>query len=123
MTIFDYNLFRIVVAPEYADESDDTLDLFSAESALEVSETVWGKFHPRAWCLMTAHLLKMRDISVNGQSSTAQNQIKKTKVGDLEREYAVPENKKTDSLSLTIYGQELKRLSKKVLTTPLFVSC
>ena len=123
MAVFNETLFKTVVAPEFASKSTVELQPFVDEAELEVSEKKWGKFHPRAWGLMTAHLLKMFGISNTGQSSAGNTQIKKSKVGDLEREFAVSQTKDKDTLELTIYGKEYMRLRKKILKGPLFVSC
>ena len=123
MATFNEILFKTVVAPEFKTKTLAQLTPFIDEAELEVSEKKWGKFHPRAWGLMTAHLQKMFDISKNGQSSGGNAQIKKTKVGKLEREFAVSDSKSNDTLQLTIYGKEYKRLRKKIIKGPLFVSC
>ena len=123
MSVFNEDLFKKLVAPEFKNKSSSSLEPFVNEALLEVSEKKWGKFHPRAWALMTAHLLKMFDISKTGQASAGNVQIKKTKVGDLEREFAVSQTKDKDTLDLTIYGKEYIRLRKKILKGPLFVSC
>jgi len=121
--LFDFDLFKKVVAPEFKNKSETKLQPFVDEAELEVSLKKWGKFHPRAWALMTAHLQKMFDISNTGQSSGGNAQLEKVKVGDLEREFAVSDDKNADTLALTIYGKEFKRLRKKILKGPLFVSC
>jgi len=123
MAEFNLDLFKKVVAPEYKGKPETKISLFYTEAALEVSESKWGKYHPRAWALMTAHLMKMFDISDLGQASGGNAQLKKVKVGDLEREFAVSETKGKDTLELTIYGKEYIRLRKKILKGPLFVSC
>lgn len=123
MAEFNFVLFKDVVAPEFKNKAESELQPFVDEAELEVSEKKWGKFHPRAWALMTAHLKKMFDISDTGQASGGNAQLKKTKVGDLEREYVVPTNAQADTLNLTIYGKEYIRLRKKILKAPLFVSC
>lgn len=123
MAIFDETLFKTVVAPEFSSKTTTDLALFVSEALLEVSPTKWGKWHPRGWALMTAHLLKMQEVSASGQASGGNAQLKKTKVGNLEREFAVSQNIEGDTLDLTIYGKELKRLRKRFLKAPLFVGC
>ena len=115
-------LFRTVVAPEYAAKTDDELEPFAAEAELEIAPSKWGKFEPRALALMTAHLLKMGDISAAKATQSSGSRIKKTKVGDLSREYQMS-GKNDDSLDLTTYGEELKRLRKRILKGPIFVGC
>lgn len=120
---FDKNLFDKLIAPEFAAIAINDLQIFIDAAELEVSVKKWGKYHPRAWGLMTAHLKKMFDISNTGQASSGNAQLKKVKVGDLEREFAVSETKNKDTLELTIYGKEYIRLRKKILKAPIFVGC
>ena len=79
MAVFNEALFKTLVAPEFKDEPLNKLQIFIDEALLEVSESKWGKFHPRAWALMTAHLKKMFNISNTGQSSSGNSQLKKVK--------------------------------------------
>jgi len=121
--MLDYDLFKVVVAPEYAEMSNSDLDVFATEAELEISQKAFGKFYPRCVALITAHLINLSKRSANGSSSSP-GELKKVKVGDLEREYAVSaaDAKTNGSYSLTIYGKEFVRLRKKVLMGPKFVS-
>jgi len=122
--MLNYNLFRIVVAPEYAAMSNGELDVFATEAEIEVSKKTFGKHHPRALALITAHLINMSKRSADGSSSTT-GELKKVKVGDLEREFAVnaADAKSGGSYNLTTYGKEFIRIRKQVLKGPKFVSC
>jgi hypothetical protein len=126
-TPFNIDLFKKVVAPEFEPREDLEIKLFADEAYLELSESVWGKRHPRAWCLITAHMMKLAEKTKadGGDSSTGSvNELKRVKVGDLEREYAVPGKSNTndaDTYGLTLYGKEFLRLRKQVLMTPMFV--
>lgn len=123
MATFNEDLFKTVVAPEFKSYSGFKLEPFIAEALLEVSEKKWGKWFPRGWALMTAHLLKMSEISSSKNASGGNAQLRKVKVGDLEREFATSQDAEGDTLDLTIYGKEIKRLRKRFLKGPLFVSC
>lgn len=118
----NYELFRKVVAPEYADKTDAELDLFAAEAECEVSQKKWGCRYDRAVALITAHLIAMSErSSSNGNAGTGQ--LKKVKVGQLEREFDVGSGTSSDdSYNLTIYGKEFIRIRKQVLKGPIFVS-
>lgn len=124
---FNLVLFKEVVAIEFATLSDETINLFADEAYLELSETTWGKRHPRAWALITAHLIKLskKTEADGGDGSTGSvNELKRIKVGDLEREYAVStkaNGSDSDTYGLTLYGKEFLRLRKQVLITPMFV--
>lgn len=120
--MIDLELFKKVVAKEFAAKEDSEIELFAAEAELEVSESYFGKFYPRVVCLITAHLMKVSEISQSSNGSTGE--LKKIKVGDLEREYAVNSGMEMskDTLGLTLYGKEYLRLRKKLVKTPLFIS-
>ena len=121
--MLNYDLFRVVVAPEYAALSNATLDIFAAEAELEVSVKAFGKRYPRAVALITAHLINMSKRSEDGSSSSS-GELKKIKVGDLEREFAVSsDSKSSGSYNLTTYGKEFLRLRKQSLMGPKFVGC
>lgn len=124
---FNYDLFRKVVAPEFAEMTDSDIDLFANEAKIEIAESVWRARYPRAWCLLTAHIIKLskKTAADGGDETTGSvNELRRVKVGDLEREYAVPQKQTSgdDTLGLTLYGKEFLRLRKQVLITPLFVS-
>lgn len=117
----NYELFRTVVAPEFAAKADADLDVFAEEAELEISEKAFKKLYPRAVALITAHLIKMSELSNSPNGSTGE--LKKVKVGDISREYAVGESQADgDTYALTVYGKEYLRLRSKLLKTPMFVS-
>lgn len=124
--MLNYDLFRKVVAPEFSDVNtypNSTLDLFAAEAECEVSATAWGCRYDRAVALITAHLISMSKKSSEGGSGGT-GQIKKVKVGQLEREYDVGSGSdSSNSYNLTVYGKEFLRLRKQILKGPIFVSC
>ena len=102
-------LFRTVVAPEYAAKDDATLDIFADEAALELSKKKWGKRYPRGLAYITAHLIKFAEISTAKNSGNS-GQLKRTRVGKLEREYAVSSGSgANDSYNMTTYGKEYIR--------------
>jgi len=120
----NYDLFRKVVAPEYASKSNDTLDLFAGEAEKEIAVSKWGNKYDRAVALITAHLIAMSERAEKlGNSATGQ--LKRTKVGQLEREFGAGSNTNDSGnpYDLTIYGKEFLRLRKQVLKGPVFVSC
>lgn len=121
---FNYELFRVVVAPEFASKTDAEIDLFANEALCEVNcnKSRWGCRYDRAWALITAHMMKLSEISKNG-SSGGGGPLKKVKVGQLEREYdtASSTEAKNGSYNLTNYGLEYIRLRKKNLSSPIFV--
>lgn len=120
----NYELFRKVVAPEYASKTDAELDLFATEAECEVSQKKWGCKYDRAVALITAHLIAMSERAKNsGTGSSGTGQMKKVKVGQLEREFDVGSSSDEDgSYSLTIYGKEFIRIRKQLLKGPIFVS-
>lgn len=119
----NYELFKKVVAPEYANKSNAELDMFAVEAEIEVTEKVWLTRYPRAVALLTAHLIAMSERNKTMGGNAATGSLKKTKVGDLEREFASKDSGNDGSYSLTIYGVEFLRLRKQVLMGPKFVGC
>lgn len=123
MATFNFVLFKKVIAPEFEDSTEAVIQCFADEAYLELSEQVWGKRHPRAWGLITAHLMAIADRSKAG-GNAGTGQIKKVKVGQLEREFDVGSSKdSSDSFNLTVYGKEFLRLRKQVLIGPVIVGC
>lgn len=125
--MLNYELFRKVVAPEYASKDNLELDLFASEAECEVAASKWGCRYDRAVALITAHLIAMSERAKNsGTGSSGTGALKKVKVGQLEREFDVGSGVEADangSYNLTIYGKEFVRLRKQVLKGPIFVSC
>lgn len=125
--MLNYELFRKVVAPEFATMTDTDLDIFANEAAFELSETRWGQRYPRGLALITAHLIKISkkvEADSGGANTGSVNQLKRVKVGDIEREFAIPNSgtaADNDSYNLTLYGKEFLRLRRQVLMTPLFM--
>jgi len=122
----NYELFRVVVAPEYASKTDAILDLFAAEAECEIALAKWGKKYDRAVALITAHLIAMSERAKNSGTGTAgTGVVRKVKVGQLEREFDNgngSEGSNEGSYDLTIYGKEFVRLKKQLLIGPIFVS-
>lgn len=124
--MLNYELFRKVIAPEYAKKTDAELDLFATEAECEVSEKKWGCKYDRAVGLITAHLIAMSERAKNsGTGSSGTGQLTKVKVGQLERTFDAGAGTGSDdgSYNLTIYGKEFIRIRKQLLKGPIFVSC
>lgn len=123
MATFNFTMFKKVVAPEFKDRTEAEIQCFADEAVLELSEQVWGKRHPRAWALITAHLMAIADRSSAG-GNAGTGQLKKVKVGQLEREFDVGSgDDSANAYNLTIYGKEYLRLRKQVLMGPILVGC
>ena len=119
----NYDLFRVVVAPEFKEMSNAELDVFAEQAKCEVSESKFGKKYDRAVALITAHLIKLSERSKNGNSDGT-GQIRKVKVGQLEREYDTgSDSASDDTYNLTQYGKEFIRIRRQTLRGPIFVSC
>lgn len=122
--MLNYVLFRNVVAPEFKDMTDVELDAFAAEAECEISQKKWGCRYDRAVALITAHLIALSKKSANGTTDSGSAQLKRVKVGQLEREFDVDSDAdSTNTYNLTLYGKEFLRLRKQILKGPIFVSC
>jgi len=126
--MLNYELFRVVVAPNFASMSNSELDLFAEQAACELSREKWGDKYDRALALLTAHaieLSKRNARSGDKGSGGATGELKRTKVGQLEREYSVSTNSSgkssEDTYSLTLFGKEYIRLRRQILRGPIFV--
>ena len=103
-------MFRKVVAKEYASRSDEDLNLFASEAALELNSEIFGDLYPRCLCLLTAHL-----IFVSERSAELTGVMESAKAGNVENKWKVAET--NHDYSLSKYGQEYLRLRKQVVTT------
>lgn len=123
--MLNYELFRKVVAPEFASMSDADLDLFATEAECEVAKSKWGCRYDRAVALITAHLIAMSKRSENMGGSAATGELKKVKVGDLEREFQASSSNGSEgsSYGLSVYGKEFLRIRRQIIKGPVFVSC
>lgn len=120
----NYDLFRTVVAPEFAAKADNELDPFASEAEIEVSQKAFGKRYDRAVALITAHLIVMsQKKSGNGGGAGATGEVESTKVGQLSRKFNVESSmtERGGSYNLTHYGKEFLRLRKQILKSPIFV--
>lgn len=121
------DIFSKVVAPEFADKvGTPEYDLFQTEALCEVSESKFGCRYDRAVALIMAHLMAMADRSKNGGGNSNTGQVKRTKVGQLEREFDTGSGSgenSNGSYDLTTYGKEYLRLRKQIIKSPIFVSC
>ena len=90
---------------EFASLDDAYIQLYINTAALTASSEFFGtSYVNNAVSYLTAHLLKLS--ATNGGSSS---ELKREKVGELEREYAVPKESTTDSIYSTRYGKEYMR--------------
>lgn len=120
--MLNYDLFRLVVAPEYAAKTNNELDVFANEAEIEITVKVWKTRYDRGVALITAHLIAMSERPSNMGGNSATGQLIKTKVGDLERQFGKASNDgKNGSYDLTTYGAEFLRLRRQVLKGPVFV--
>jgi hypothetical protein len=117
----DYDLFRNVVAPEYATKTNEELDPFAEQAEIEITDSVWKTRYDRGVALLTAHLIKVSELYQSQGGTSSSGQLVETKVGDLRRKFA--ENKQSNgSYNLSTYGSEFLRLRKQVLMGPIFVT-
>ena len=115
---FNLDLFKTVVAPEYATLGDSTINQFATEAVNEVSQKVFGNFFQRAWANLTAHLIfvSKRDPEVVGV-------LDSVRAGQVERRYMNMDRHGQDPQYLVSkYGKEFLRLRRSVVRGPIFLS-
>lgn len=122
MTVMDVgsilSMFRIM-APEFADISNDDVQMATALSCDLVSERQFGRFYGRAVALMAAHQLKLarmaqQDAETGGNSLTNGN-VTSEREGDLQRSYGtegVTGSNEDYLLQKTLYGRQFLELRK-----------
>lgn len=112
---FNIELFK-VIAPEFASTDPSVLNVLYAETQNQTDIDVWGKRYDLANCLLVAHMLKMaaRNGRVGGVTGES--------VGSLSRSFGGLSNV-NDSLDLTSYGAEFKRVRKQTVITPIVINC
>ena len=108
-------LFK-AVAPEFSSEDSATLDELFKLADPDVNDTVWGVKADHAKALLVAHMLKIGKVR-QGEGGP----LKRQKVGQLEREFAVS-NDNISSLKSTGYGLDYLRIRKQI-TAATFVEC
>ncbi len=113
MASLDHSLFKCL-APEFKNVPNSTLDKLSPLAENCVDKDVYGDSFDHALALLVAHMLTMSGRGGTGGAVTME------KVGDLQRQFATVTGLK-NSIDMTSYGQEFKRVSRKIVTSPLIV--
>ncbi len=121
--MLNYDLFKVVVAPEFAGKSNSTLDLFAAQAEIQITEKVWLTRYDMGVAYLTAHMITMADRNARSGGNKVTGELRKTKVGNLEREYAVDDKNSDGAYNLTSYGKEFIRLRKQLVIGPIFLGC
>jgi hypothetical protein len=93
--------------------ADNFIEAIIAEAALEISETVWGRFYQKGLIFLTAHFLYCLPGSAPGGGG-ATGSISSQSVGDVSVSFATaaPISLPMQSLSSSSYGQEFLRLRR-----------
>ena len=112
---FNLPLFKIVVAPEYANEGDTTINTFAAAALTEIDQAAFGATFLRAWANLTAHF-----IFTSKRSPDITGALDSVKVGQVEHRYINQDRHDQDSQYLTNkYGKEYLRLRRQILRGPI----
>lgn len=111
MTILE--IFR-VIAPEFADVTDEVVQANIDIYADMISRSNFGKYYGRAVAFYTAHNMALTKIMTSSGSTSTDvigGAVIREKEGDLERQYS--EGKTTsDLLDKTVYGKQYLNLMK-----------
>lgn len=114
MREINLNLFRKVVAPDYAHRSDEDIQLFATEAQNELDEEAFGDLFPRALCLITAHL-----IFVSDRKPEIVGVVDSARVGQLENRWSNSDRLDQDpGYVISKYGREFLRLRKQAVVSP-----
>jgi hypothetical protein len=108
------------VAPEFASESDETIEAFLGYAALQMSPTNWNGLYSLGCAYLAAHMLKTTAMSTDGDT-VGGGPISAERVGDLSRSF---QNGGTANWAWksTRYGIEYLRLRALIPGGPLLVS-
>jgi hypothetical protein len=109
----DKKLFKII-APEFANISNTTLNTFEELAILYIQEDLWGSKASHGIALLVAHFLTLSNRKGQGGAITEQ------KVGDLARSFSHGDTK--DALDYTSYGQQFKAIRKTLQISPIMVA-
>ena len=106
-------IFR-VIAPEFKDIPDATVQANIDIYADMISRANFGKYYERAVAFYTAHNMALTNLMTSSGSSSADvtgGAIVREKEGDLEKQYAEGKNS-NDLLDKTVYGKQYLNLMK-----------
>lgn len=108
-------VFR-VIAPEFAEMTDEEVTTMLELFAPMVSKKTFGDKYNLALAYFVAHILALNGVYASVQGASTDGSvagIKREKEGDLEREYAIPDA--SDYMSLlykTYYGRMYLQIMK-----------
>lgn len=111
------DLFK-ALAPEFATYDATARDLVAAEAERLVNTSVWGAKAPMGVVYMTAHMLKVAQLSAGNTAGPVTSE----KVGDLQRSYGGSTANQDHELGLTKYGQEFLRVRRTLQISPFVVT-
>lgn len=102
---------------EFAQETEERIDVFLADALNEISPTEWGSDADNAQMLFASHLLCTVGNS-GGNQAVEPGAVKKEKIGEVATEYAVASPSPTSSeesvLKSTSYGREFLRIKRRI---------
>ena len=100
--------------PEFEKVDYEKIDLFLLDAQMEISPSRWGKLYQRGVLALTAHLLRLNQLSTESQGE-ANRPLASESVGELSASYQPSTLTGTNAdYQLTAYGQEYLRLRKIV---------
>ena len=108
-------VFR-VIAPEFAEMTDEEVTEMLELFAPMVSKHTFGNKYNLALAYFVAHIISLNNVYTTTSGASADNSVsgvKREREGDLEREYAIPDA--SDYMSLlykTYYGRMYLQIMK-----------
>lgn len=115
------------LAPQYASEPDDTLEVFLSMAAEQMDAEAWGTLYEQGAAYLAAHLLTLRD---RGQQAAghggAAGAVTSVSEGDQSIGYAgggsTAQTPTEEALSSTTYGEQFLQLRGQLASTAGFVA-
>jgi len=100
--------------PEFDTVADARIEVYLADSQLEINESIWSDYYEKGVYALAAHMLHRSLMSESGNAGSS-GEVSSKRIGDLQISYNTKSLDSTESYyNSTVYGQEYYRLMKLV---------
>ena len=114
--------YVIQVAPELSAEDPARIDFFIEQASYYINRKFWLEKSNYAHALFTAHLMLVAGVTTGSGGSSGAGLVSSEKVGDLQINYASPNNLSANSYSTTKYGNLFEQLLRTINVSPIVSS-